>query len=63
MPCLLKPNPVLFDHCDNATNLTGTEPAAIGDSDRAEPDLDRRLVPVGVDMQRLVRFMAEEIEP
>lgn len=54
---------MFLNHGDNATDLVRAEAPDARDLDRVEPDLDRRLAPVDVDVRRLVRFVAEEVEP
>jgi hypothetical protein len=63
MPCLRPRRSVFSHHRYNAIDLMRAKAPAPRHLKAAEPDLDRRLAPVDVDMRRLVRFVALEVDP
>lgn len=53
---------MLGHHEQYATDFMRAKAAAFGDLAAVQPDLDRRLAPVDVDVRRLVRLVTVEIE-
>ena len=53
---------MLSDYLDYARNLVRAKAPVLCDVEAVEPDLDCRLAFVDMDMRRLIRFVAIEIE-